>query len=468
MKLKLRLDKFIFIFKNIDLLLHKLDMLNEETMSLNQRKLEALCGFYSHKDIPFFIQQVLTYLETPIQKKNLISKEILEKSSQKKEEANSSMSSVSFPVPSPTLVWNSNINTNDTNNTVNTNSSNNTFNTEDSNNNPSIHNSTLPSNQTFKFSFPPKTTTNMQNTGFPFNNGSNISNTLNQNSTTNFSFPTSNNTLNQLNSSSTSNFSQQQSTFTLPTQSIQNILKETSIDETSKKDNSEDNKNTVFTMINTFHEEHQEHPFIKIYCCPQDIINNEENEFLCQIAQHEQTKHYLFASSQLLHKQENKIYEYSLPNNYSWISTYNCLEATIFHIPLVHLFLTVNNENNHKKFENIHYLLCAFEDLLKNVLLPMLKHKELSKYVHPKIKEAITFPVAIAFDNEFKESQYSLKNLLINHKPKDLDIKWLKEGIQFNKDQLRTYQLLHEQELDTWIYSAEFKKSEYLYYAQFD
>lgn len=436
-------------------------MIAEQNISLNQRKIEALCGFYSHKDIPFFIQQVITYLETPIQKKNLQSKEIIEKNSQKKEEINNSICSVSFPSPSSIPVWNSNINTEKSNNIFNTTHS------ENLNNNAIIHNSNPNSNQTFKYSFPSSTTFNTQNNGFEFSADSSISNTQNQNNTTNFSFTSSNNTLQQLNTSPLSNFSQQQPTFTLPCQSIQNILKESSIDETSKKDNSEDDY-TVFTMINTFHKEHQEHPFIKIPCCSQDIANNEESQFLCHIAQHPQTKQYLFASRQLLHKQENKIYEYSLPKNYSWISSYKCLEETIFHVPLMHLFLTVNNENNHQNFENIHYLLCAFEDLLKNVLLPMLKHKELSKNIHPEIKKAITFPVAIAFDNEFKESQYSLKNLLINQKPKDLDIKWLKEGIQFKKDLLRNYQLLHEQELETWIYNAEFKKSEYLYYAQFD
>ena len=464
----MNLKNLSLVFKNIDLLLHKLDKMNEQNISLNQRKLEALCGFYSHKDIPFFIKQVLTYLETPIQKKQLKSKEIIEKISTKKEETNNSMSSstVSFPPTSSIPAWNTNMNTEN----LNTENSNNIFNTthsENSNNNGTIHYSTPPSNQTFKFSFPPTTTSNMQNTGFPFNNGSNISNTSNQNNINNFSFPSSNNTLNQTNSSSLHNFSQQQPTFTLPSQSIQNIIRESSID-TSKKDSDQLKNQGTFTLINKYQHEHQEHPFIKISCCSQDIINNEESNFLCHIAQDQKSNKYLFISRQLLNKQENKIYEYLLPENYSWISTYNCFEETIFHVPLMHLFLTVNNEHNHKIFENIHNLLCAFEDLLKNILLPMLKHKELSEYVHPKIKESITFPVLIAFDNEFKESQYSFKNLLIKEKPKDLDIQWLKEGIQFNKDILRNYQLVSESELETWIYNSEFKKSEYLYYIQFD
>lgn len=424
MKLNHDLYKIIFLYLKILIYYYiKLDMINEETISINQRKLEALCGFYSHKDIPFFIQQVLTYLETPIQKKNLKSKEIIEKNSQKKEE-NNYKSSVSFP----------------------------------------LH----PLNQTYKFSFPSSTTSNTQNNGFQFNTSADVSNTLNQNSTNNFSFPTSNNTVNQLNSSSSiSNFSQQQSNYTLPCQSIQNILKESSSDDLEKKEYSENNYD-VFTIIDKFHQDHQDHPFINISFYSQDITNNEESNFLCHIAQHEQTKYYLFASRQLLNKQENKIYEYLLPDNYSWISSYKCFEETIFHIPLMHLFLTINNENNNQNFENIHYLLCAFEDLLKHVLLPMLKHKELSERIHPKIKEAITFSVAIAFDNELKESEYSFKNLLTKQKPKDIDIQWLKEGIHFNKDILRNYQLLPEQELESWIYSTEFKKSEYIYYTQFD
>ena len=205
-------------------------MITEQNISLNQRKLEALCGFYSHKDIPFFIQQVITYLETPIQKKNLQSKEIIEKNSQKKEEINNSICSVSFPSPSSIPVWNSNINTEKSNNIFNTTHS------ENLNNNAIIHNSNPNSNQTFKYSFPSSTTFNTQNNGFEFSADSSISNTQNQNNTTNFSFTSSNNTLQQLNTSPLSNFSQQQPIFTLPCQSIQNILEESSIDETSKKD----------------------------------------------------------------------------------------------------------------------------------------------------------------------------------------------------------------------------------------
>ena len=65
-------------------------MITEQNISLNQRKIETLCGFYSHKDIAYFIYQVITYLETPIQKKNLKSKKFLENNSQKNEETNNS------------------------------------------------------------------------------------------------------------------------------------------------------------------------------------------------------------------------------------------------------------------------------------------------------------------------------------------------------------------------------------------
>ena len=132
----------------------------------------------------------------------------------------------------------------------------------------------------------------------------------------------------------------------------------------------------------------------------------------------------------------------------------------------MHLCLTQKSKNGHQLFENIHSMLCAFENLLKNILIPCLKHKEMSKYIHPKIKEAITFPVMIAFHNEFKDSQNSIKNLLTLQKPKEKDIKWLDEEIYFKKDLLITHNLLPENELEEWINNCEFTKCCYLYYAQ--
>jgi len=287
--------------------------------------------------------------------------------------------------------------------------------------------------------------------------------TLNNSSQNNkFSFPQTssfNNTFNQNSNTTNSNNINKKEETTNNTNSFHciNNSKEYSLNSLNQD---------VLSIIELFNNEHQKHPFIQITSSPHDIENDNENQFLCNIAQDQKTKQYLFASRQIKNKKKNIIYEYKLPDNYSWVSSYKCIEDIIFYIPLMHLSLTQNNINHQELFENIHYMLCAFENLLNNILIPCLKHKELSKYIHPKIKEAITFPIIIAFDNEFKESQYSLKNSLTYQKPKEIDINWFNEEINFKKDVLISHNLLPENELEIWINNCEFKKKCYLYYTQ--
>ena len=468
-------------------------MTPEQIYLLNHRKLEALCGFYSHKDIPFFIHQVLTYFETPIQKKYLISKEIRENIFQKNkdtnEEKNLNNSAQSSSTHNPVNYYNNN----PFNHNLNTN------NTDTLNN----------SNQNNKFSFPQIPSTNNQSIGFnlnnnTFNQNSNITNLNNMDTSNNssqnnkFNFPQTssfNNPFNQNpnttnpNNMDTLNNSSQNNKFSFPqTSSFNNTFNQnsntTNSNNINKKEETTNNTNSfhcinnskeyslnslnqdVLSIIELFNNEHQKHPFIQITSSPHDIENDNENQFLCNIAQDQKTKQYLFASRQIKNKKKNIIYEYKLPDNYSWVSSYKCIEDIIFYIPLMHLSLTQNNINHQELFENIHYMLCAFENLLNNILIPCLKHKELSKYIHPKIKEAITFPIIIAFDNEFKESQYSLKNSLTYQKPKEIYINWFNEEINFKKDVLISHNLLPENELEIWINNCEFKKKCYLYYTQ--
>ena len=487
-------------------------MNTDQIYSLNQRKLEALCGFYSHKDIPFFIHQVLTYFETPIQKKYLISKEIQVNIFQKKKDTNEEKSSsTNNPIYYNNNPFNHNLNTLNSSNTINSNdanesnklsfpqapSSNNQSNGFHFNNSFSQNTNKLNSNDTTtldntnqnnKFSFPQPAPLNNQTNGFHFNNPfSQNTNTLNSNETATlhdsnqnnkFSFPQTpssynpfNQNSNRLNSNETNNTSVHAPN-NISKQPVLNnsfgssiISKEPSLN--SQKPNSIflENQN-VLSIIELFNNEHQKHQFIQITSNPQDIENNDECQLLCHIAQDEKTKQYLFASRQITNIKKNIVYKYKLPENYSWVSSYTCLEDSIFYIPLMHLCLNQDNKNQNqqKLFENIHSILSAFENLLNNILIPCLKHKELSKSIHPKIKEAITLPVIIAFHNEFKESQYSIKNLLINQKSKEIDIKWLNEEINFKKDVLVSYNLLPENELELWINNCEFTKKCYLYY----
>lgn len=393
---------------------------------LNIRKAEVLAGFYSHPDILTFIYNVLLHFETPI---------VLDKLKEVKNEKNSTNTSISMPIMAINNLLNDTGTPpimNNTNTITNTN------------------NSIIPA---FSFNSGIPSTTNNNSTFSTFNNGFNTG--FNTNITNNSTFPTFNTgvpsaTNNNINISNNSTFSQFKTGFNTNNTNITNNLNNTNkidVYYTKNLNNTTFEKDALFIFdnkkINSITELH--------FKC--NVFKDEKNIISEDV--------FLFASKYLKNTEHIKTYETQIPNNYTLCDENDVVNNYLFNLLNLCSIIIQCNENGEYIFNQIHLFLKGFEKLLTHVFIPCFNDSELKKYIHNDIIDSITLPVLLAFGNEFKYHNLSLKTRLINKKVSIQEFEWLKKLV-LDKNFLLNFIREDPEKIDCWLQNTSYLIFSYL------